>query len=165
MKFDFLIHHKDLIQTIAELKFSEFSYLVPEKTLDDFIEGLYRHCNTEEFPITYVALEGKNFLGTFSLRVCDLNSHSHLSPWMGSVLVPPDKRNRGIGSFLVKEAENKAKERGYNSLYLFTPNKRAWYTKLGWITIKESSLAHTPITIMQKHLHNPPFDDEHPPCL
>ena len=152
MKFDFLVHHMGLIRRIAELKFSEFSYLVPGKTLEDFITGLHEHCNDQKLPITYVALENENFFGTFSLRECDLNSHCHFRPWIGSVLVPPEKRNQGIGSLLVKVAENKAKEMGHDFLYLFTPNKAPWYTKLGWTAIEKSSLNNIPVTIMHKYL-------------
>lgn len=152
MKFDILANNPDLIQRIAELKFSEFSYLVPGKTLDDFVRGLWEHCNDKTFPITYVALEGKDFLGTFSLRKCDLNSHSYLSPWIGSVLVPTEKRNQGIGALLVKEAENIAIEMGQDFLYLFTPNKESWYAKLGWVIIEQSFLNNISITIMHKSL-------------
>lgn len=152
MKFDFLAHHIKLIPKIAELKFSEFHYLVPKKTIDDFIRGLHNHCNDGKLPISYVALEGDHFLGTFSLRERDLDSHSHLIPWIGSVLVSPEKRNQGIGSLLVKEAEVKAKEMGFDLLYLFTPNQAPWYTKLGWDTIEKSILNNIPITIMRKPL-------------
>lgn len=152
MKFDFLINHTRLIPKIAELRFAEFSYLVPGKTLDEFVNGLQEHCNDCKLPITYVALKGNDFLGTFSLRQCDLHSHSHLTPWIGGVLVPSEKRNQGIGSLLVKEGEAQAREMGFDSLYLFTPNKAPWYTKLGWSTVETASLNHTPITIMQKTL-------------
>lgn len=152
MKIDFLLNHKHLIEEIAKLKFLEFSHLAPEKTLDDYIKGLREHCNDKQFPITYIVLENENFLGTFSLRACDLDSHKQFTPWMGSVLVPPEKRNQGIGAFLVKQAEEKSKTMGYDFLYLFTPNKADWYAKLGWNTVDLSTLKNTPITIMRKSL-------------
>jgi N-acetylglutamate synthase-like GNAT family acetyltransferase len=68
------------------------------------------------------------------------------------IYVVPEKRNCGVGSELVKEAENRARTIGYNLLYLFTPNKAAWYSKLGWETIELSCLNGTPITIMHKQL-------------
>lgn len=151
-KIDFLSKHQDLIEEIAQLKLSAFGHMVPDKKLGDFIEGLHQHCNTDQLPITWVALDDRKFVGTFSLRPCDLQSHQHLAPWLGSVVVVPEHRNRGIGAELVKEAENKAKTLGYNFLYLFTPNKAAWYSRFGWDTLELSCLNSTPITIMQKNL-------------
>jgi hypothetical protein len=54
---------------------------------------------------------------------------------------------------LVKEAEAMAKKRGNDFLYLFTPNKAAWYSKLGWNIIELSDLNNVPITIMSQPLH------------
>jgi len=152
MKIEYLLHHPDLIPEIAELKFREFGYLVPGKTLEDFHQGLEKHLNDKEFPIAYVVRENKKFIGTFSLRKVDLDTHKHLFPWMGSVLVHPDMRNRGIGSFLVKNAEIIARELGYPHLYLFTPDKAAWYAKLGWTITQHTLFDSNPVTIMEIQL-------------
>jgi predicted N-acetyltransferase YhbS len=152
MRIELLLHHDHLIPEIAELKFQEFGYLIPKKTLQDFQKGLETHLNDQTFPIAFVALQGNQFVGTFSLRQHDLDTHRSLSPWVGSVLVVPHKRKQGIGSFLVKNAEFIAKEKGYECLYLFTPNKEAWYAKLAWITIEQAFFNGTPIIIMQKSL-------------
>ncbi len=152
MKIELLLHHQSLIPKLAELRFAEMGYLVPGKTLEDFIQGLHAHCNDSKMPIAYVALNDGEFLGTFSLRVCDMPSHCHFTPWLGGVLVPSDKRKRGIGAFLVQEAENRARERGFQMFYLFTPDKAAWYAKLGWTEIEYSQFNNIPVTIMQKPL-------------
>ena len=122
---EFLKDHQHLIPEIAELKFQQFGGSVPNKTLHDYKKGLETHLNKKELPIAYVLVENKQFLGTFSLRKCDMDTHQHLSPWIGGVLVDPSKRNKGIGALLVKSAEMIANELGYDRLYLFTPNKTA----------------------------------------
>lgn len=153
LKIELLLEHPYLIPEIADLKFREFGYLVPEKTLSDFHKGLETHLSYRELPITYIVVEDKQFIGTFSLRKCDMDTHQHISPWIGSVLVHPDKRNQGIGAFLVKNAEMMAKERGYGHLYLFTPNKAAWYAKLGWEILENTVFNNVPVTIIKKKLN------------
>lgn len=152
MRIDLLLNHTHFIDRISELKLKEFGYLVPNKTIDDVVNGLKEHCNDVSLPITWVALEGQDFVGTFSIRACDLPSHKHFAPWLGSLVVPPEKRNKGIGAYLVKQSEKIAANMGYEFLYLFTPNKAAWYEKLGWEAVESLSFNNIPITIMQKSI-------------
>jgi predicted N-acetyltransferase YhbS len=148
-----LSKHLQLIPEIAELRLKEFGYLLPDKTILDFRWGLESHLNDLYLPITYVVFgENKEFVGTFSLRKHDLDSHLHLSPWLGGVIVIPSKRNQRIGSFIIKKAESMALERGYSSLYLYTTNKETWYLKLGWKKLENAFFNNFPITIMLKEL-------------
>lgn len=153
MKIELLSDYTHLIPEIVDLKFQEFSYLVPQKTKADFLKGVEAHLSAPNLPIAYVIVtEEKKFVGTFSLRRCDMETHAHLSPWVGSILVHPNKRNQGIGSILVKNAELTALEKGFTKLYLFTPNKAAWYSKLGWETVEKTVFNEIPVTIMAKKL-------------
>ncbi len=153
MKVDFLTNNSHLIPEIAQLKFQEFAHLAPEKTIDDFVKGLKTHLNDRQLPIAYVVVnEAKEFIGTFSIRKNDIDTHNHLTPWIGSVLVHPSKRNQGIGEFIMRQAQSVAKEMGYRQLYLFTPNKEAWYQKLGWETIEHTHFNQFPVTVMTLHL-------------
>ena len=152
MQTELLLHHTHLIPEIAELRLREMGYLVPEKKLEDFHKGLEEHLNEKELPIAFVTTENHKFIGTFSLRKYDMGTHQHFSPWIGGVLVHPDKRKQGIGSFLVKKAESLAKEMGYHHLYLFTPNKAVWYAKLGWKVTEHTFFNQIPVTIMEKEL-------------
>lgn len=152
MHVELLLDHAHLIPEIAQLKFQQFGYLVPEKTLCDFHKGLESHLNDKKLPIAFVVVEDNQFIGTFSLRICDMDTHQHLSPWVGSVLVRPDKRKQGVGTFLVKKAELIAKDYGYQRLYLFTPDKAAWYAKLGWKTLEQTNFNGTHATVMETNL-------------
>lgn len=161
LNIELLLDHQYLIPEIVELKFQQFGYLVPEKTLQDFKNGLEAHLNDQKLPIAYVIVENKQFIGTFSLRKCDMDTHQHLSPWVGSVLVHPSKRKRGIGAFLVQKAEMTANELGYNHLYLFTPDKAAWYAKLGWQTLEHTLFNKEPVTVMEKSLNRVHLDSSY----
>jgi GNAT superfamily N-acetyltransferase len=152
MKLEYLKHHTYLIPEIAELKFHHYRFMAPEKTLKDFHHNLERDLNDKELPIGYVIVENCSFVGAVSLRICDLNSHQHLTPWLGGVFVHPSKRNQGIGAFLVRQAEKIAAKRGYERLYLYTHEKASWYAKLGWTAYESVFLKEVPIAIMEKQL-------------
>ena len=153
LNIELLLDHQYLIPEIAALRFQQFGSLVPGKTLQDFKNGLETHLNNEKLPIAFVIVENKQFIGTFCLRKYDMDTHLHLSPWVGGVLVHPSKRNKGIGAFLVKRAEMMANELGYDRLYLFTPDKAAWYAKLGWQTLEHTFFNNVPVTVMEKSLN------------
>src|SRR5690348_12974380 len=97
MKIEPLTKHPYLIPEIAKLKFKEFGYLIPNKTLDDYYKGLETHLNESRLPMAFVITENNQFIGIFSLNQHDMYTHQHLSPWIESVLVHPDRRNQGIG--------------------------------------------------------------------
>jgi len=153
LKIELLLNHPYLIPEIAELKLQEFGRFVPGRSVQDFKKGLETHLNDRELPIAYVVVENKEFIGTFNLRKCDMDTHQHLSPWLASLLVHPSKRNRGVGAFLVKSAEMMAKELGYERLYLFSSEKTAWYAKLGWQTLEQAFYNNMTVTVMEKSLN------------
>lgn len=152
MKIEHLSKHSHMVSEIAEQRYRHFGYLAPELDLSDFHEGLQSHLNLDQLPIAYVALEDDKFAGIFCLRECDMETHPHLTPWLGGVLVHPDKRNRGIGESLVKAAEAHAKSLGFDRLYLFTIDKAEWYAKLGWNIIEQTTYEGHPATVMEKEL-------------
>lgn len=148
MNIELLLDHQYLIPEIAALKLRYFGF--PDKTLQDYEKGLETHLNESKLPIAFVVVENKQFIGTFSLRICDMDTHQHLSPWMANVLVHPSQRNKGVGAFLVQRAEMRAQELGFDRLYLYTPDKAAWYAKLGWQTLEHSFYNNEPVTVMEK---------------
>jgi N-acetylglutamate synthase-like GNAT family acetyltransferase len=152
MKIEPLMHHRNLIPAIAALKFKQFGYLVPERCLEDFQQGLERQLHDKTIPMAFVAVEDGQFVGIFSLVMHDMETHPHLSPWLAGLVVHPDKRKQGIGAQLVAKAEAVAKELGYKRLYLFTVDKAAWYGKLGWKVIEQATFNGVPVTVMERQL-------------
>lgn len=151
-KVEKLIDHQHFIPEIAALKLEEYRRFVPDITLEDLVKGLEKNLSDFAFPIAYIVQENGRFVGAFSLRVCDLESHKHLTPWLGGLFVHPEQRKRGVGAFLISQAEVFAKERGFHILYLYTAEKALLYAKRGWTTIETAYFKHNPITIMEKRL-------------
>ena len=152
MKLEYLAHYKNLIPEIADLKYQHYRHYLADKTLKQYEQNLERDLNIDQLPIGYVAVENGSFLGSVSLRIHDLDTHQHLTPWLGGVFVHPLKRRKGVGAFLVAQAEEIAKKRGIGRLYLFTVDKAAWYAKMEWNTLEPANYKGHPITIMEKYL-------------
>lgn len=91
-------------------------------------------------------------MGVASLRVHDLEGRENLTPWLGGVYVAPDSRRRGVGTALVRAVEEKARELGFEEIYLFTLDREDWYASLGWSTIETIHWRGDPGVVMHKRL-------------
>jgi len=85
----------------------------------------------DDIPQTYVAMDGRELVGSFSLWRCDVQSRQDLFPWLGGVIVKLNRRNEGIGSYMVRKAIRITKELGYGELFLST-QLIDYYDRLGW---------------------------------
>src|SRR5437016_13678318 len=89
---------------------------------------------------------------TPALRVHDLEGREDLSPWFGGVFVGSHFRRQGIGSALCATVEDGARSREIQTLYLFTLDKQAWYSRLGWTVLGPCVWQQRPGEIMRKQL-------------
>lgn len=155
MKSEPLSAQMHFFRDVAELKFQEFSYLTGEETLKDYLQRQQKYVTVEPIPKSFVVIDDAgNLMGTFALKLEDLSTRPDLSPWLGSVVVAPQHRSKGVGTFIVREAERMAKELGYSQLYLYTPDQEVWYAKQGWKLIEHSFSGKYPISLMSKLLEN-----------
>jgi N-acetylglutamate synthase-like GNAT family acetyltransferase len=103
-------------------------------------------------PIAWVAHANGELLGTAALRVHDLEGREDLTPWLGGVFVGSKFRRQGIGEALCAAVEEAARSRGIETLYLFTLDKQAWYSRLGWTILSPCVWRERPGDIMSKRL-------------
>lgn len=82
----------------------------------------------------------------------DLDTRPDLSPWLASVFVRPDLRGNGIASRLVEAVAREAKARGFEELFLFTPDRQRLYARLGWVEIGRDRDLDEDITLMRRAL-------------
>ena len=107
--------------------------------------------NDALIPSTFIAVE-KDLLGSAAIVAHDMDTKQELSPWLASVFVSPENRSRGIGSELVLQVMNQARNAGIKTLYLFTPDKERFYIRLGWQTISNEIYRGHVVTVMQINL-------------
>lgn len=149
IKLCFLKDHQGLIPEIAKWSIKEFGYLNPGKTVDDAINKLNMHLNTDTVPICFVLLNDNKLIATAALRKIDIDTYQSVSPWLGSVMVDEQCRGKGIGSLLVKLVMTEAEKIYKGSWYLYTPDRENFYTNLGWEKIDKTNYNNVPGVVMQ----------------
>lgn len=82
----------------------------------------------------------------------DLDNRPDLSPWLASVFVRPDLRGNGIASGVVEAVAAEAKARGFEELFLFTPDQQSLYARLGWVALGQDRDLDEDITLMRRAL-------------
>jgi N-acetylglutamate synthase-like GNAT family acetyltransferase len=132
VRISYLIEHPEYIPQLAQWLFEQWDTILGEKAPEARIEKLKAHMNRDELPIAWVAHANGQLFGTAALRVHDLEGRQDLSPWLGGVFVGSHFRRRGIGAALCATVEDEARSRKTETLYLFTLDKQAWYSRLGW---------------------------------
>lgn len=147
------IHHlyeqAEWIPTLAKWFQNEWGDLNPNATYQSRVKDLSQRTRRSELPLTIVAMENKQLLGSYSLEWEDMHTHSDLSPWLASVYVNPEFRKRGIGTFLVKNAIARSKTLNIPHLYLYTPHHSDWYAAMGWRELEKTKYHGKLVTVMQ----------------
>jgi GNAT superfamily N-acetyltransferase len=111
--------------------------------------------NDQVLPITFVALDADLPLGMCSLREND-GIRPDLTPWLGSLVVDPKYQKQGIGKMLADITLLKAKELGFEKLYLFAfdPTIPEYYERLGWKKICIDEFKSHLVTVMRRELYD-----------
>ena len=155
---DLLKNKPDSIPALADIWYDVLGRIwMPQKPLDQVVQGLKSHLNEEDLPLTLVAFEGERPIGMCSLRVNDGISPNYLpvndtgkAAWLGSLVVDATHQHRGVGAQLIREVCQKAKGLGFEQLYLFAfdPTIPTYYARLGWATLGMDTFNGHPVTVM-----------------
>jgi len=147
-----LAERPDLLGTVAAWGFGEWGHLYPEDDLGRWAEGLRANLATDAVPLTLVAVDdGGRPLGTVSLEAHDIDGDPR-TPWLASLFVRSEARGRGIGTALVGALEATAARLGTGRLWLFTPDRMAFYAALGWRAEETRDYRGQRITVMSKSI-------------
>jgi len=148
----YLRDHPEYIDTIAKWLFTEWGQYKPNTTLDTVAARLRRYLNRDNIPITIIALAGGTVVGTATLRQSDLKERRDLRPWMASVYVDRNYRNKGVGSALVLSIERIATSLGFRRIHLYTPDRQSFYGRLSWSVLEDVDRGGKQVTVMYKML-------------
>lgn len=142
----------DVLPTVASWHHHQWSYLAGSRSLNQRVARLRDHLRRTGVPLTVLAwCEGKP-IGCASLVDSDMQTHQHFTPWLASVYVLPEHRHQGIGAALVRRIEDEARHQGFPLLYLYTEDRVAFYTFLGWQAIELRQYRGYPMTVMKRDL-------------
>jgi N-acetylglutamate synthase-like GNAT family acetyltransferase len=149
VRIEHLARHSHTILTLASWIRDEWGHSFLEAAFEELIADLKCRTTPHTIPETFVALEGDRLVGTASLVEHDMSTRLGLSPWLSAVYVPAEFRNRGIGSTLVRRAMQEAAILGVEQIYLFTPDKVSFYTRLGWTILEHTAYHGQDVVVMR----------------
>ena len=152
MKIEYLADRPELIPELAELHFSEWSYLNPGESLEGKAGYLRSNCGRNGVPTFVVAVDGTRLIGSASLIAQDMDNRPDLTPWLADVFVKPGYRGQGVATSLIQRIEAEAKSAGIEKLYLYTPDAAGLYLRLGWRTAEACKYKDVDVMIMTKRL-------------
>ncbi len=137
MHVDLLKRNPEHVETVARWIYDEWDHVnVPD--LEAERELVRARLNEDRVPMTLIALDGEECVGTVSLYESDLASRPDLTPWLAALYVREDRRNTGIGSALVERIVEAARRIGIRRLYLHTETAPRYYERKGWRLLFET---------------------------
>ena len=136
MKFAYLADHPEWIPELAQWSDEEWGRFNPDRTVHDTIDEYKKRLHKDKLPLMFVAQQENRPVGCFSIKSTDMTIRPQYSPWLGTVLVAPHLRNRGIGSLLIERALVEARILQLQKLYLWTATAEKFYVKFGFKTIE-----------------------------
>ncbi len=151
IRIEHLMDWKQCIPTVAAWQQEEFGYLNPTGTAEQRAGRLSAASDRGRLPISLVALaEDRNDLVGSANLVATTLTHKNLSPWLSSVVVPPQFRGNGIASKLGLAAVAEASRLGFDTIYLFTPHNESLYARLGWTTFDRVEINGVGVCVMSR---------------
>jgi len=145
MQIQNIVNNPQFIEVVSKWIYTEFYENIRYGISYDEILADISSRKKGKIPFTFVAIENDKCIGTVSLFSNDLKERNDLTPWLGSLYVSTDYRNRGIAKQLMDKVIKTSRSLGYEILYLRTEHASKYYIKLGWKliynTIDEFGLA------------------------
>ncbi len=118
MEIAYLADHPEFVPTLAGWFHQQWSYLYPERSLEDVATVLRERTGKDRLPLALVVLENKQLLGTVSLKIHDMDTRLQWSPWLAALFVKRECRRAGLGSLLVRPSKTRPRAGGAPSLSL-----------------------------------------------
>lgn len=157
LRLEFLKNCPEVIPTIADWMYAEWRLHDAQLTKEKLVQGFKKRLNDDHIPFTLVALRGDIPAGIVSLKIeedPELTKYAPGTPWLGSLQVSQEERNKGLGSALLEAAKALARCLGHDTLYLFTSNPAnvPWYEARGAKVIESRPYRTYHITVMNLKL-------------
>jgi N-acetylglutamate synthase-like GNAT family acetyltransferase len=154
-KVESLVEHPHHWQLAAQWSFEAWMHEFLSDTVQTYLDQYaLAACEPEELIEVFAAIDSQdNLLGVATLVDDDeLPDAPEPGPWLAAVFVKPEARNLQIGSELVTNVVDRARELGYQKIYLYTEHAEDWYRKKGWIKIRDIVFLGLHHTVMQLEL-------------
>jgi N-acetylglutamate synthase-like GNAT family acetyltransferase len=148
MTIEYLADYPAALPTLAQWQHREWGHLRPGDTVEQRRTRLQGFSNRDRIPLTVVALDDGEVLGSASLILHDMETRMELTPWLAGVFVGEPYRRKGIGAELVRRIMTEAGKLDIPLLYLYTVHSERFYASLGWVLHEHTSYREQTVTIM-----------------
>lgn len=148
MTIEYLADHPEALPTLAQWQHTEWGYIRPGDSVEARRARLEGWCNRDRIPLTVVALDNGEVLGSASLIPHDMETRMELTPWMAGVFVGEPYRRKGIGAELVRRIMDEAEKLEVPLLYLYTVHSEKFYAALGWTLMERTNYREQKVVIM-----------------
>ena len=140
MKIAYLKEYSEWIPTVAQWFYEEWGIFHPGLDVKGIVKRLHERTNTDKIPMTLVAVEHNEVIGTISLKEYDMDTRKQYSPWLASLYVRNGFRNRGVGLKLINAGLEQARCLGIRRIYLYTRARKHvdFYLIQGWTLVEET---------------------------
>lgn len=126
-----LYQRPELVEPVAQLIYEEFWREVEDGySVADLVAHLRGATDPDRIPLSLIAVEDGQLLGTINLIENDDAKRAHLRPWLAAMVVSESRRGEGIGSALVRTLLAEAQRLGLPRLYFGTDGP-GFYARLG----------------------------------
>lgn len=128
LSIEHLADHKEYTDTVTNWLWKEFG----SETNRDFFESIIKNSLVKnKLPLTFIALEDNELVGTVGLWRADLMSRQDLFPWLSALFVKESFRGKRIGQKLQSFLVEYCRKAGFTELFLYT-DLCNYYEKTGW---------------------------------
>ena len=152
----------EFVETCAAWSYGQWGSQLTSVNLIDVLTDYKNRINKNDqatLPQTWVAFDNQSLLpiGMVTLKAEEPESSDEWSPWVARLFVHPTYRGQGIADALMQHLETKARELGYEALYLTTSSAEDYYRRKqnGWMEIERAKSPYIQgryVPIMKKSL-------------
>jgi predicted N-acetyltransferase YhbS len=133
LRITHLFNQAHLIEDVAQMIYDEFwRDVVNGMSVADLAAHLRTATSATHIPLSLIAMQGDQLVGTINLIENDDGARRHLRPWLAALVVRADLRDQQIGTQLVNALLTEARAMNIRTLYFGTDGP-GFYQRLGAI--------------------------------
>lgn len=154
LTFALLAELPEAVPTVARWLFDEWGHERQGSSVEGIAEDIRAKLDPTSLPVQTLALSDGCPVGVAILKPHEMKDiFPERTPWLGSLVVAPAHRRKGIGSALTRRIEELARSRGFSRLYLQTEiQEGGLYARLGWTSCERLPYRSYHAHVMTKEL-------------
>lgn len=148
-----LVDVPESIAALAEMYVQEWlPYYGPDGP-GDASADLFASCNRDDVPLVLVAMNKVgDVIGTGALKSHSLGAELDEGPWLAALVVSPTSRRRGVGTAIMGALIEKARQLGFQSVYISTDASDHLLKNQNWRHLRDTSSMRGSISVFRHDL-------------